>query len=201
MKHTILIVGGCAILALFLVLGGITIGGYNSLVKEDETTSTNYAQVQNLLKARHDKITEMMDTLQGAISEEQAIYDAIATCRSSYKGENATSDASEATAFNDLVAIVEDNEPTFLTGDLFRGVMDEISEAENKLEVGRKDYNDSVRTYNASIRMFPTNIFANMFGFTSPKDYWAISQSDTEMPVISFSFSAEASKSASFAFL
>lgn len=187
MKHAILLTSGGVVLVVGLVFTIILVTGYNSIVKADESTSNNYAQVQNCLKARHDKIGELLDTLKGQISEEQAIYSAITVVRGSYLGNDASSDADEAAAFNALLAIVEDNEPTFLSQSGFVRLMDEISEAENKLEVSRKDYNDSVRSYNASIRLFPTNMVAGMFGFTSSKLYWAVSQSDTEMPVISFS--------------
>jgi len=186
MKHAIILTSGGVVLVAGLVFGIILITGYNSIVKADESTNNNYAQVQNDLKARHDKIGELLDTLNGQIGEEQAIYSAITVVRGSYLGDDAASDADETGALNTLIAVVEDNEPTFLTQSGFITLMDEISEAENKLEVSRRDYNESVRSYNASIRLFPTNMVAGMFGFTSAKLYWAVSQSDTDMPVISF---------------
>jgi LemA protein len=198
MKHSGLIIGGGCVLILGLVFGGITIGGYNTLVKEDESTGTLYAQVQNLLKARHDKITELLAVVQAQVNEEQAIYQAIIDVRHSYTTDEPGSDAGETTAFNTLLALIEDNEPTFMSQESFISLMDEISEAENKLEVGRKDYNDSVRAFNTSIRMFPTNMVASMFGFAKTKDYWAVSSSDTEMPVISFSHAAAAAQTSCF---
>jgi len=194
MKHAIILTSGGVVLVAGLVFGIIVLTGYNSIVKADEATNGNYAQVQNDLKARHDKIGELLDTLKGQISQETAIYSAITVVRGSYASADASSDAEETGAFNTLLAVVEDNQPTFLSQNGFIILMDEISEAENKLVVSRRDYNESVRVYNASIRLFPTNMVAGMFGFTSAKLYWAVSQSDTEMPVISFpSLSSSAS--------
>jgi len=186
MKHAIILTSGGVVLVAGLVFGIIVLTGYNSIVKADESTNSTYAQVQNDLKARHDKIGELLDTLNGQIGQETAIYSAITVVRGSYATADAASDAEETGAFNTLLAVVEDNQPTFLSQSGFIILMDEISEAENKLVVSRRDYNESVRTYNASIRLFPTNMVAGMFGFTSAKLYWAVSQSDTEMPVISF---------------
>jgi len=189
MKAKGLIIAGVAVLVVGLVFGGITIGGYNSLVKQDETTSSNYAQIENLLKARHDKITELLGVVQAEIGQEAAIYAAITAVRDSY-ATSPSGDAGEITAFNNLLAVIEDNQPNFMSESGFRSLMDEISEAENKLEIGRKDFNESVRSYNTSIKLFPTNMVAGMFGLNKEKEYWSVSPTDTEMPSISFNFSS-----------
>ena len=137
------------------------------------------------LEIRHDKMTALYATLQAELKEEQAIISAITTARGSYTGENPTSDGAEITSFNNVVAVVEDNQPNYLSSPGFRTVMDEISEAENKLGVGRKDYNDSVRTYNTSIVLFPSNMVASMFHLNVPKAYWSVDGSDTSMPIFS----------------
>jgi LemA protein len=187
MRHKILIITVSAVFVVAAIFGGICIGGYNALVKQDETTSTNYAQVQSLLKKRHDKITQLLAVLEAEIHEEQVIIDAITSVRTSYTTETPASDAAETVSFNDLLAVVEDNSPTYLSESGFVSVMDEISEAENELEVGRKDFNDSVRAYNTSIRTFPTAMVAGMFRLPEAKGYWAVSESDAEMPIISYS--------------
>jgi LemA protein len=190
MRHKILIITVSAVFVIGVIFGGICIGGYNSLVKQDETTSTNYAQVQSLLKKRHDKITQLLGVLEAEIHEEQAIIEAITSVRASYTADTPASDAAETASFNHLLAVVEDNSPTYLSESGFVAVMDEISEAENELGVGRKDFNDSVRTYNTSIRAFPTNMVAGMFRLPGAKGYWAVSESDAEMPTISYSMPA-----------
>lgn len=119
------------------------------------------------------------------MAHEQAIITAITNARASYSGENPVSDSAEITAFNHVVAVVEDNQPNYLSSSGFRTVMDEISEAENKLGVGRKDYNDSVRSYNTSIIVFPSNLVASMFHFNTAKTYWSVDGSDTAAPIFS----------------
>lgn len=109
MKHNGIVIGGGCVLVLGLVFGAITIGGYNTLVKEDVGADNLYAQVQNLLKARHDKISELLSVVQAQVNEEQAIYNAITAVRESYGEQNPSSDANEAVAFNDLLALIEDN--------------------------------------------------------------------------------------------
>jgi LemA protein len=170
---------------LLLLTGVVTLVSYNGLVSKNETISSSYAQVQNLLKERHDKLSELYATLQTQLAQEQAIIAAITNARASYVGETPASDAAEIGAFYHVVAVVEDNQPNYLSSSGFRTVMDEISEAENKLGVGRKDYNDAVRSYNTSIVLFPSNIVAGMFHLNTAKTYWSIDGSDTTMPLFS----------------
>jgi LemA protein len=172
-------------LILGLTFGIVTWTNYNGFVAQNETISSRYAQVQNLLKERHDKLTSLYATLQAELAQEQAIITAITSARASYTGENPVSDSAEITAFNHVVAVVEDNQPNYLSSAGFRTVMDEISEAENKLGVGRKDYNDSVRSYNTSIVVFPSNLVASMFHFNTAKTYWSVDGSDTAAPIFS----------------
>lgn len=179
-----ILVGGVVVI-LGASFGIVTWTNYNSLVKQNETVNSQYAQVQNLLKERHDKLTSLYATLQAQLAEEQAIIAAITSARASYTGENPASDGAEITSFNNVVAVVEDNQPNYLSSSGFRTVMDEISEAENKLGVGRKDYNDSVRSYNTSIVLFPSNMVASMFHMNTPKAYWSVDGADTSMPIFS----------------
>jgi LemA protein len=176
---------GGILLFLLLLSGVVTLVSYNGLVRQNETVSSRYAQVQNLLKERHDKLSELYATLQAQLAEEKAIIAAITSARAAYVGETPTSDAAEIGAFNHVVAVVEDNQPNYLSSSGFRTVMDEISEAENKLGVGRKDYNDAVRSYNTSIALFPSNIVAGMFRLNTAKTYWSVDGSDTAMPLFS----------------
>ena len=183
LRHPRWIIGGTILVVLTLIFSITTLVNYNGLVRQNETVSSRYAQVQNLLKERHDKLSQLYATLAGELTEEQTIINAITSARGAYTGENPASDSAEITSYNHVVAVVEDNKPNYLSASGFRMVMDEISEAENKLGVGRKDYNDSVRSYNTSIVLFPSNLIAGMFRLNAPKTYWSVDGSDTAMPI------------------
>jgi LemA protein len=183
-RHLGWLIAGVVLFLILAVFGGIVIGNYNSLVKQNENVSSQYAQVQNLLKKRHDKITSLYATLQVQLAEEQAVINAITNARSSYTSEDPVSDGNEITSYTNVIAVVEDNNPNYLSAQGFRTLMDEISEAENELAVGRKDYNASVRSYNTSISVFPSNIVAKMFKMDQAKAYWSVDGNDTEMPKI-----------------
>jgi LemA protein len=184
LRHGRLLISGAFVGLLALVFGIVTLVNYNGLVRQNETVDSRYAQVQNLLKERHDKLTSLYATLQIQLAQEKAVIAAITSARASYTGENPASDSAEITSFNHVVAVVEDNQPNYLSASGFRVVMDEIAEAENKLSVGRKDFNDSVRSYNTSIVIFPSNMVAGMFHLNTPKTYWSVDGSDTAMPLI-----------------
>jgi len=55
----------------------------------------------------------------------------------------------------------------------FENLQYEISEVENRVNTARTDYNDAVQTYNLSVRKFPSNIFAGIFGFEKKSGFAA----------------------------
>ncbi len=63
----------------------------------------------------------------------------------------------------------------------FINLQDELAGTENRIATARRDYNQTARSYNTSIRRFPTNIIAGMFGFESV-DYFEASEAGRETP-------------------
>ena len=67
----------------------------------------------------------------------------------------------------------------------FTRLMDELAGTENRLAVARKDYNETVQTFNNNVRRFPGNLIAGMFGFEK-KDYFEIKSGVEEAPSVDF---------------
>ena len=181
---------------LFVVVVGVSlIVGYNSLVNENEEIDSNFANVNNVLISRHDKITQLVATVNGLQDHAENIYNAITSAREAYAsaqangtvGEIAEADALESLAITDLVAfmLVEDN-PEITATSAYNSLMDEIASTENELKIARKDYNDSVEEYMKSIKKFPKLLYAGIFGFEKQKEYWKINDGQNEIPPMVF---------------
>src|SRR5215472_1656778 len=159
---------------LIIALVALPLAGcsYNRFVSEEEAIKTQWAQVENQLQRRNDLIPNLVETVKGYATHEESVYKDIADSRSrllAAKSPEETIAAAnqQTTALGRLLAISE-NYPQLRANEQFNRLMDELSGTENRIAVERKRYNDRVQEYNTSMRQFPGNITAKMFGF---KDY------------------------------
>lgn len=166
---------GLSILGIVIVLIVIAIsmfvGVYNRLQIMDENVTAQWAQVENQLKRRNDLIPNLVNTVKGYAAHENEIFTNIADARARLSGAMNTNNVKAVQESNNelnsalgrLLAVVE-NYPNLKADKSFIGLQDELAGTENRIAVARKDYNDSVRGLNATIRRFPTNIVANISG-------------------------------------
>lgn len=182
---------GLGVVGLFVLILGISlIVGYNGLVNMDTDIDGKYAQIENRLQERHDKIGQVLQAVSGLQEHAETIYNAITSARAAYNSadtidELIAADAAEALAFSDLLVVVEDNPNITAIGGYY-ALIDEISSMESALSVARRDYNEAVQTYNASVRRFPRVLYASLFGFDNEVDYWKMNDGADEVPVIDF---------------
>jgi LemA protein len=175
------------IVVLLLVL---LVSGYNGLVNLDEDIDAKYSQVENRLQERHDKIGQILGAVSGLQEHAESIYQMITDARAQYASSESLddliqADAAAAVAFTDLLVVVEDN-PNITATSAYYALIDEISSMESALSIARRDYNDSVKDYNASVRRFPRIMYASLFNFEKEYDYWKINDGADEVPVIEF---------------
>ncbi|MCK5219050.1 LemA family protein [bacterium] len=165
------IVGIVLVIIVLVVVGMVfyVIAGYNSLVKMDETVKTAWSQVENQLQRRNDLIPNLVNSVKGYAAHEKGIFENVAEARSKLAGAQTRGDkikaANEVSGFlGRLLAIVE-NYPQLKADINFRQIMDELAGTENRIAVERMRYNETVKVFNQSIRVFPKNMIANAFGF------------------------------------
>jgi LemA protein len=177
MKKIVLAVVG--ILLLFIVFSGCS--GYNSLVKLDEEVKTKWNQVETQYQRRSDLIPNLVSTVKGAAKFEQETLTKVIEARS--KASQITIDPDKLTAENiekyqnaqgeigqalGRLMVLTENYPQLKATDQFQGLSVQLEGTENRIAVSRKDFNESVQTFNTKVRSFPNNITAGLFGF-SPK--------------------------------
>lgn len=175
---------------IILVLIAVFLGGtYNRLVEGDERVKSAWAQVENQLKRRADLIPNLVEVVKGYAEHEKEVLTGITEARTKFNSANTPQEYAEANAeFNraitNLYAVVE-NYPELKANQNFTELQYELAGTENRIATKRMRYNEEVEKFNRTIRRFPTNIIANIFGFEQWQ-YFEIDQEETEVPEVNF---------------
>ena len=177
------------IVIVLIAIGAMLVGSYNSLVDLKEDVDNEFSNVSVMLERRANLIPNLVNTVKGYASHEQAAIDSVTTARENLLNANTIEEKSEAnseltTALNGLMVIVE-NYPDLKASENFIQLSDELAGSENRISTARRDYNEAVREYNSKIKKFPTNILASMFGF-SEEEYFETDEENTEVPEVNF---------------
>ena len=167
MKKWMMVVLVIGIVLVLVAVWGIN--GYNGLVAKSEEVQTALSQIDNQLQRRNDLIPNLVETVKKYAAHESEVFTQIAEARAKLAGATtvegmAQADAEVANALSRLLAIAE-NYPELKSNENFIQRQDELAGTENRIAVARRDYNEIARDYNTTIRRFPTNIIASLFGF------------------------------------
>ncbi|MGC4053671.1 MAG: LemA family protein [Paludibaculum sp.] len=170
-----LIIGGI-ILVLVLIVGGKAASANNELVTKQEAIRGSWSQVDVALQRRADLIPNLVETVKGFAAQEKQILETVANARSALlnaktPGEKIQANQGLDSAIGRLLVVVE-NYPNLKSNENFMRLQDELAGTENRIAVERRKYNETVQSYNTSIGLFPTNLFAGMMGFHRNDDYF-----------------------------
>jgi LemA protein len=179
---------GLAGVALIAVLTVVSV--YNGIVTKHETITASWAQVENVLQRRNDLIPNLVNTVKGYASHEKTVFEDIANVRSQWAKAATVDDKVKAAGAMDsalarLLAVVE-NYPNLKADQTFLKLQDELAGTENRIAVERMRYNESVRDYNVTVRMFPGNIIAGMYGYKPATEYFKAEEKAKAVPEVKF---------------
>ena len=174
-------------IVFFLVFGYVYY--YNSFITLEEEINGKWAEIENNLQRRADLIPNLVATVKGYASHEEAILTEIAQARSRLLGAQGVADKVQASAAMEsalgrLLAIAEAY-PELKADQRFAALQDELAGTENRLSVARLRYNEAVKAYNARIRRLPARIVAGMMGLEA-KEYFQIEEAAREVPKVEF---------------
>lgn len=178
-----------AIVAIVIIIVAWFFSTKNSLIRLEETVSSQYSVIETNLQRRLDLIPNLVNTVKGYDIHEQEAIDSVTSARAkigSASTETARMDAEDELtgSLSRLIAIAE-NYPDLKADANYQNLMDELAGTENRIMVARKDYNDSVKVYNSKIRSFPASIVANSSGM-EPLPYFEASQEAQSVPTVDF---------------
>lgn len=165
---------GVVVLILFALFGGT----YNSLVQKSQAVDGQWSQIEAQYQRRFDLIPNLVETVKGFYQQEQNIFDSITSARAAYSGAQTTEDRVAAanqveSALGRLLVIVEQN-PEIRSNETVARLMDELAGTENRISVERMRFNERVQDYNTTVKSFPTNLLAGMFGFSEKRYFEAV---------------------------
>lgn len=179
------------IIAVIVLIIAVFFSMYNGLVKKQEAVESQWAQVENVYQRRADLIPNLVATVKGYAAHEEGTLTSVVEARS--KATSITIDPSNITpeqleqfqaaqdqlsgALNKLLAIQE-NYPDLKANENFLALQSQLEGSENRITVERQKFNERAKEYNQSIRMFPRNIIASMFGFEKIGYFKAAAGSD-----------------------
>ncbi len=168
-SHIVWLAIGAALVVLLLIVWG----GYNGLVSGQENVKNKWGDVQTQYQRRVDLIPRLVETVKGSAQFEQQTLTQIVEARSAWAksqsgGINDQLKAASQfdSALSRLLVTVEAY-PQLKTTEGFRDFMTQLEGTENRVAVARKDYNGAVKEFNVTVRKFPSNIVARLFGFST----------------------------------
>ena len=193
MKKSTIIIIAVAVLA---VVWGIT--GYNGLVSMDEGVQTKWADVETQYQRRADLIPNLVNTVKGYAAHESETLQAVVEARAKATSMNIDPSNMSAeqianfqkaqdgvsSALSRLLVTVE-KYPDLKANENFKELQAQLEGTENRISVARRDYNEAARKYNTTLRSFPKNILAGMFGFEK-KAYFEAQEGSEQAPTVQF---------------
>jgi LemA protein len=167
------------VVVLFLGIAGMNgCSSYNNMVGMEETVNGAWSEVENQYQRRLDLIPNIVATVQAEAEFEKGTLEAVINARASatkvtmnvdqltpeniQKYQEAQQAVSSALA---RLLVVAESYPTLQTNASFKNLQVDLEGTENRIATARMRFNESVQTYNTSIRKFPRKIWAGLFDF------------------------------------
>ncbi|MCW8312556.1 LemA family protein [Sphingobacterium thalpophilum] len=182
----------------FFALVSLNSCGYNTMVSQDENVKAKWAQVENAYQRRADLVPNLVNTVKGAAKHEESTLTAVVEARA--KATSVTINADDLSEENiakfqkvqdefsgslsRLLASVEAY-PDLKANQNFLELQAQLEGTENRISTERRAYNEAVQQYNTTVRSFPNNLMAGMFGFKAKGTFTAAPGSD-KAPTVSF---------------
>lgn len=188
------------ILILVIILGAWVVGIYNRLVTLRNQVKNAWSQIDVQLQRRYDLIPNLVETVKGYMTYEQTTLQNVIEARNQAAsarellakqggptGEGGSlkelmgAETTLRGALGNIFALAE-NYPALRATENMQRLQEELTSTENKVAFSRQSYNDSAMFYNTAQQVFPTSVFATMFGH-HPADLFEIQDKEAKQAV------------------
>ena len=168
---------------------GYAVSIYNGLIALRNNVGRAWANIDVLLKQRHDELPKLIKTCEGYMQHERAVFDKLSEARQALATARGVGERSEAEgmltrALGQFFAVAEAY-PQLKADQSFLKLQSRISELENAIADRREFYNDSVTVYNVRIQQIPDVVVANWLNFT-PSELFQVAPGDREDVKVEF---------------
>ncbi len=170
-------------IVLVLILTALLSGcGYNDIQRKDEAVKAAWSQVLNVYKRRADLIPNLVATVKGYAQQEQQVLIGVTEARAKVGQVNVNpADAASLQQFQKAqgelssalsrLLVVTENYPNLKSDQAFLSLQTQLEGTENRITVERQRYIEAVQSYNVTVRQFPGNLTAMMFGYKEKPNF------------------------------
>ena len=185
-------IGAVAVVVIFFY------ATYNGFVNKEEGLKGAWADVETQYQRRADLIPNLVSTVKGYAAHETQTLNEVTEARAPATSVNLSADgltperlaqfqraqAEVRSALGRLIAVSE-SYPDLKANQNFLELQAQLEGTENRIAVARKDFNAAAQQYNVSVRRFPANLVARMFGF-GQKPYFESAEGAAAAPQVTF---------------
>ena len=171
-----------SILLTTLMLSGC---GYNTIQTNDENVNAGWAEVLNQYQRRSDLVPNLVNVVKGYAAHEKEVLEAVTVARSRVGSIQATPELvndeqafakfqaaqGELTSAISRLLLVSENYPQLKADGSFRDLQAQLEGTENRVTVARNRYIAAVKEFNITVRSFPNNLTAMMFGYKTKPSF------------------------------
>jgi len=197
------------LLSLVLVLLSLSLSGcgYNTLQSTDEQIKASWSEVLNQYQRRADLVPNLVNVVKGYASHEKEVLTKVTEARARVGSIQATPDLindpqafakfqaaqGELTSALSRLLVVSENYPQLKADGVFRDLQAQLEGTENRITVARNRYIKAVQEYNVTVRSFPSNLTAMVFGFKTKPNFTVENEKEiSRAPTVDFSSPAPA---------
>ncbi len=189
---------------LLAILSTLTLTncGYNAIQSQDEQIKSSWSEVVNQYQRRADLVPNLVNSVKGFAQQEKDVLLGVTEARAKVGSLNVTPEVlndpaafqkfqaaqSELTSALSRLLVVTENYPQLKSDALFRDLQAQLEGTENRITVARNRYIKSVQDYNVTVRSFPSNLTAMMFGYREKPNFSVANESEiSTAPKVDFS--------------
>ena len=179
-----------------MVALGLSGCGYNTFQSSDEQIKASWSEVLNQYQRRADLVPNLVATVKGEASFEQTTLTQVIEARARATSIQATPElVNDPAAFEKFqeaqgqltgalsrLLAVSENYPTLKANQAFRDLQAQLEGTENRITVARNRYIQAVQQYNVTVRSFPTNLTALVFGYKQKANFNVENEKEISRP-------------------
>lgn len=186
------------LLTLLTVAAALSLGGcgYNTFQTTDEQVKASWSEVVNQYQRRADLVPNLVNTVKGEAKFEQDTLTKVIEARSRATSIQATPELlnnpeafqkfqqaqGQLTGALSRLMAVSENYPTLRANQGFRDLQAQLEGTENRITVARNRYIKSVQEYNVTVRSFPSNLTAMVFGYKEKPNFTVENEKEISRP-------------------
>jgi len=186
------------LLAILMFAAALSLGGcgYNTFQTTDEQIKASWSEVVNQYQRRADLVPNLVNTVKGEANFEQGTLTKVVEARSKATSIQATPELindpqafqkfqqaqSELSGALSRLLVVSENYPTLRANQGFRDLQAQLEGTENRITVARNRYIKSVQDYNVTVRSFPSNLTAMIFGYKEKPNFAVENEKEIAKP-------------------